>query len=172
MKTQARIALAIALVLVVSLSGAGLASADPGRPPHAPPVPGPIVPTAQEYDPGGGSPSYTTMSGSGASCYSESRNPHSSSHITGNVNAEAYIWCSVPTAVTLHAVLYKEFGWFWWYVLDDKWASGTTAPDFNLFVNSPCNGDLNYRLVTWAYPSGMNSGVTANTQWVPCRSNP
>lgn len=112
------------------------------------------------------------MSGPAGYCYSESRNPHSSSHITGNVNAEGYAWCSVPTAFTLHATLYKEFAWLWWTVLDDKWTSGTTAPDLNIFVNSACQGDLNYRLITYAYPSGMNSGGSMNTQYVPCRSNP
>lgn len=169
MKTRARIAWSIVFALVISLSAAGLASADPGRPPH-----GPIKPMADEYDPGGGSPNSLTLSGASGYCYSESRDPHSSSHVTGNVNAEAYIWCSVPTSVTLHAKLYKEFAWFWWTVLDEKWspAGSTAAPEHSIFVNKACQGDLNYRLVTWAYPSGMNSGVTQNTQYVPCQSNP
>jgi hypothetical protein len=165
------IALAAILALLVP---ANVAYADPTRPPHPPQPcrPGTVCTQADEYDPGGGLSTSATESGGGWTCYSESRNPHSSSHVTGNVNAESYIWCAVPTAVTLHATLYKEFAWFWWRTLDDKWASGTTAPDFNLFVNSACQGDLNYRLVTWAYPSGMNSGGSMNTQYVPCQSNP
>lgn len=172
MKIQSRIAWSIAFVLVVSLSAAGLASADPGRPPRGSII---IMPMADEYDPGGGSPSSMTLTGASGYCYSESRNPHSSDHVTGRINAEAYVWCSVPTFVTLHAKLYKEFAWLWWTVLDETTRSDTAAPEFpppGVFVNRDCQGDLNYRLVTWAYPSGMNSGVTQNTQYVPCQSNP
>jgi hypothetical protein len=73
--------------------------------------------------------------------------------------------------VALQSKLYKEFGWLWWWPLDDSGIVPGTGT-MNVFVNSACQGNLNYRIVTDHYAAGVfptNPVRTSNTQFVTCQ---
>jgi hypothetical protein len=171
----------ITLALVISLSP-GPVLADDGRgnsPGRAIPI-GlgegiPITPFAQEYDPGGGSSESATVPIPSGTCTNQSRDPHSSDHIRGNINAEGWTgFCTYPVVLSVHAKLYKEFGWLWWWTLDEQWGGPVTSTTVNVFVNSSCNGDLWYRIFTehWTESASPNPALTRNDKYVPCQSAP
>jgi hypothetical protein len=160
------------LALVISLNPAPV-RADDGRPDKA--FAGPAQPMAQEYDPGGGASESQGIPIPDGTCTGESRNPHSSEHSTGRVNAEGWTgFCTYPTVLSVHAKLYKEFGWLWWWTLDEQWGGPVTSTTVNVFVNSDCNGDLWYRIFTEHYVQNAEPypGLTKNDKYVDCRSNP
>lgn len=158
-------ALVLAFIFALTIPS-NVAYADPTHPPKRLSGPG-IQPMAAEYDPGGGSPSSLQTSGSAYACLNESRNPHVSAHQPGNVNAEGITQCTAPVYLTIHAKLYKEFAWLWWWPLDESPVLSGYGT-INVFVNAPCAGNLNYRIVT-DHTDPSNSVRTANTQYVACQ---
>lgn len=158
-----KLALALVVALVLAMQP-NVATADPGGGGKG----GPIKPASETYDPGTYSTS-TSTSGSAFACDNESRNPHHSTHQSGRVNAEGYTSCTAAVQTYLYAELYKEFAWLWWTKLSSNSAVGYGT--VSVFVNAPCQGNLNYRIKTWhtTQYSFQGTVTTANVKYVQCQ---
>lgn len=125
---------------------------------------------ADVYDPGGGG-EQAYSNANFFYCDNQSRNPHHSSHQPGWVNAEGWMWCSDSSvSVSIRSKLWKEFAWFWFTELADSGVRyGVGA--VNVFVNYPCQGNLNYRITTThtAANTFPNPVQTRNTKYVVCQ---
>ncbi|GAA2009957.1 hypothetical protein FHS08_000603 [Microbacterium ulmi] len=104
-------------------------------------------------------------------CTIKANNPHGSTHVSGTINAEGSLQCTIGmTEIYVRAYLENSVGTSW-YGNTESWLATSPNEKFSSFANTSCAmGPGSFRTrVSYAFtsPPGTNPSYTANTIYSP-----
>lgn len=104
-------------------------------------------------------------------CTMKANNPHASTHVSGTINAEGSMKCTIGmTEIYIQAYLEKSGGSSW-AGNAEGWLSTPANKTYSSFANTSCSqGPATFRTrVTYSFtsPAGVNPSYSANTIYSP-----
>lgn len=104
-------------------------------------------------------------------CTIKANNPHGSTHVSGTINAEGSLQCTIGmTEIYVRAYLENSAGTSW-YGNTESWLATPANKKYSSFANTSCAmGPGSFRTrVSYAFtsPPGVNPSYSANTVYSP-----